>query len=425
MKLLAQSKWFYALPLFLLLNGCENIPFVERVTAPDYKATGRSRPLEVPPDLTSATTNDAYAIPGSTSYSDFKNGQQQDNGQPKILPNPEGMKIVKAGAQRWLVVNAPAEKIWPLIRDFWIDMGFAVKKENPEVGVMETEWIKEGDLMTNDNKGTLDKFDAWLDSLASGTANRKKFRTRLERGLQDGTTEIYMTHRSVDTAPDDGKEKIRTPYGVVDMGYKNDSKSKEDSKVDSRSDELDAELLRRLMVKLGLADKRAKEIIAAPISQKRAEIKKEADGSSSVEIQDPFDRAWRRVGLALDIIGFVIEDKDRSNGIYFVKYADVDIDDSPKKKKGVLDSLMFWSDDDKKDKQAKDTSQTKEKPLSERLKFWGGSDKEKTNPEKQYRVKIVSIDNGGSQVVIEYQDGKKNTSSTANRIISLLYDQLK
>ena len=425
MKLLAQSKWFYALPLFLLLNGCENIPFVERVTAPDYKATGRSRPLEVPPDLTSATTNDAYAIPGSTSYSDFKNGQQQDNGQPKILPNPEGMKIVKAGAQRWLVVNAPAEKIWPLIRDFWIDMGFAVKKENPEVGVMETEWIKEGDLMTNDNKGTLDKFDAWLDSLASGTANRKKFRTRLERGLQDGTTEIYMTHRSVDTAPDDGKEKIRTPYGVVDMGYKNDSKSKEDSKVDSRSDELDAELLRRLMVKLGLADKRAKEIIAAPISQKRAEIKKEADGSSSVEIQDPFDRAWRRVGLALDIIGFVIEDKDRSNGIYFVKYADVDIDDSPKKKKGVLDSLMFWSDDDKKDKQAKDTSQTKEKPLTERLKFWGGSEKEKTNPEKQYRIKIISIDNGGSQVVIEYQDGKKNTSSTANRIISLLYDQLK
>ncbi|MEY3932729.1 MAG: hypothetical protein RL426_375 [Pseudomonadota bacterium] len=425
MKLLAQSKWFYALPLFLLLNGCENIPFVERVTAPDYKATGRSRPLEVPPDLTSATTNDAYAIPGSTSYSDFKNGQQQDNGQPKILPNPEGMKIVKAGAQRWLVVNAPAEKIWPLIRDFWIDMGFAVKKENPEVGVMETEWIKEGDLMTNDNKGTLDKFDAWLDSLASGTANRKKFRTRLERGLQDGTTEIYMTHRSVDTAPDDGKEKIRTPYGVVDMGYKNDSKSKEDSKVDSRSDELDAELLRRLMVKLGLADKRAKEIIAAPISQKRAEIKKEADGSSSVEIQDPFDRAWRRVGLALDIIGFVIEDKDRSNGIYFVKYADVDIDDSPKKKKGVLDSLMFWSDDDKKDKQAKDTSQTKEKPLSERLKFWGGSEKEKTNPEKQYRIKILSIDNGGSQVIIEYQDGKKNNSSTANRIISLLYDQLK
>ncbi len=424
MKVLAQSKWFLALPLFLLLNGCENIPFVEQVMAPDYKATGRSRPLEVPPDLTSASTNDAYAIPGSTSYSDFKNSQQQDNGQPKILPNPEGMKIVKAGAQRWLVVNAPAEKIWPVIRDFWEEMGFAVRKENPETGVMETEWIKESDLKINDNKNVLDKMDDWFDALSAAKANRKKFRTRLERGLQDGTTEIYMTHRGIDIA-EDGKERLQTTIGVVDLGYKNDTKTKEGTKVDSKDGELDAELLRRLMVKLGVADKRAKEIIAAPISQKRAEIKKEADGSSSVEIQDPFDRAWRRVGLALDIIGFVIEDKDRSNGIYFVKYADVDIDDSPKKKKGVLDSLMFWSDDDKKDKQAKDTSQIKEKPLSERLKFWGGSDKEKTNPEKQYRIKIVSIDNGGSQVVIEYQDGKKNTSSTANRIISLLYDQLK
>ena len=90
MKLIAQSKWLYALPLFLLLNGCENIPFVEQVTAPDYKATGRSRPLEVPPDLTSATTNDAYAIPGSTSYSELKSRQVQKNWQPKILTNPEG-----------------------------------------------------------------------------------------------------------------------------------------------------------------------------------------------------------------------------------------------------------------------------------------------------------------------------------------------
>ena len=424
MKLIVHSKWFYVLPLFILLNGCENIPIVDKVTAPDYKATGRSKPLEVPPDLTSATTGDAYSIPGSTSYSDYKNSQQQTGGQIKILPNPEGMKIVKAGSQRWLVVNAPVEKIWPVMRDFWLDIGFAVKKENPEIGVMETEWIKESDLKINDNNSNLDKFDAWLDSLASGTANRKKFRTRLERGLQEGTTEIYMTHRNIDIA-DDGKEKLKTPYGVIDMGYKDDSKSKTDKKLDSRDDDLDAELLRRLMVKLGLADKQAREIIAAPLKQNRAEIKKEADGSTSLEIQDPYDRAWRRVGLALDIIGFVIEDKDRSNGIYFIKYADTDIDDKTQEKKGILDSLMFWSDDDKKDKQDKDSGQNKDKPLSEKLKFWGGKDKEKTNPEKQYQIKIFSLENGGSKVMIEYRDSKINSTLTANRIISLLFDQLK
>ena len=421
MKLLAKSKWFFVLPLFLVLYGCDSIPFVDQVTQPDYKATGRSRPLEVPPDLTSATSNDTYAIPGSTSYSDFKNGQKQDNGQSRILPNPEGMKIVKAGAQRWLVVNAPAEKIWPVIRDFWLDMGFAVKKENPETGVMETEWIDQSDLKVDEKKGALDKFDQWVDKL-SGVGNRKKFRTRIEHGLQEGTTEIYMTHRGIEIA-DDGKEKVRTGYGEIDMGYKTDAKNKVIT--DPNDADLDAELLRRLMIKLGMADKRAKEVIAIPVDQKRVEIKKEADGSTSLTIQDPFDRAWRRVGLALDIIGFVIEDKDRSNGLYFVKYVDVDIDDVSKKKKGVLDTLMFWSDDDKKDKQDKEKIETKEKPLSEKLKFWGGNDKDKTNPDKQYRIKILSLNDGSSQVLIEYQEGKKNNSSTANRIISLLYSQLK
>ena len=420
MKLLLQSKWFFVLPLFLVLYGCDSIPFVDQVTQPDYKAIGRSRPLEVPPDLTSATTNDTYAIPGSTSYSDYKNGQQQDNGQSKILPNPEGMKIVKAGAQKWLVVNATPEKIWPVIRDFWLDMGFAVKKESPETGVMETEWIAQADLKIDTKKGVLDSFDDWIDKLG-GSATKKKFRTRLDRGLQEGTTEIYMTHRGVEVV-DDGKEKVRTVYGEIETGYKKEDKNKASVNSDALDNELDAELLRRLMVKLGVADKRAKEIIATPVNQKRAEIKKEADGSASLEIQDPFDRAWRRVGLALDVIGFVIEDKDRSSGIYFVQYADVDIDDSPKKKKGVIDTLMFWSDDDKKDKEV---SQAKEKPLSEKLKFWGGNDKEKTNPDKQYRVKIVSLDVGGSQVLIEYQDGKRNNSSTANRIMTLLYEQLK
>ena len=229
MKLIVHPKRFYLLlTLFLLLAGCDSIPFVDQVTQPDYKAIGRSRPLEVPPDLTSATTNDTYAIPGSTSYSDYKNSQQQDNGQSRILPNPEGMKIVKAGAQRWLVVNATPEKIWPVIRDFWLDMGFAVKKESPETGVMETEWIAQADLKIDTKKGVLDSFDDWIDKLG-GSATKKKFRTRLDRGLQEGTTEIYMTHRGVDVV-DDGKEKVRTVYGEIETGYKKEDKTSSTTK---------------------------------------------------------------------------------------------------------------------------------------------------------------------------------------------------
>jgi outer membrane protein assembly factor BamC len=109
---------------------------------------------------------------------------------------------------------------------------------------------------------------------------------------------------------------------------------------------LDAELLRRLMVKLGVEEQKSQTILAEAATTKRAEVVKESDGSARLLVNDPFDRAWRRVGLALDRIGFVIEDRDRSNGLFFVRYADVDIDDTPKKKKGLFETLKFWGDDD-------------------------------------------------------------------------------
>jgi outer membrane protein assembly factor BamC len=119
------------------LAACDSIPFINNT--PDYKAANRTKPLEVPPDLTASPVSDAYSIPGSTSYSTYSQAQEnQEVAAEKILTSPEGVRLEKAGAQRWLVVNAPAEKIWPVIRDFWTDMGFAVRVENPQLGVMET-----------------------------------------------------------------------------------------------------------------------------------------------------------------------------------------------------------------------------------------------------------------------------------------------
>ena len=409
-----------ALPLFMLANltACDSIPFVD--TSSDYKGAGRSRPLEVPPDLTTSPTSDTYSVPGSTSYSSYTQAQEgQEVGVEKVLQNPDGVRLEKSGGQSWLVVNAPAEKIWPVIRDFWIDMGFAVRVENPQIGVMETEWV-ESDAIKKDQSGNaLDKFDKWLDKLA-GFADRKKFRTRLDRGAETGTTEIFMTHRSVSGAPDDGKNRVQTQLGEIDTGYKADAKNA--PKADAAEAELDAELLRRLMVKLGVEEQKSKSIMADAVTIKRAEVVKESDGSARLLLNDQFDRAWRRVGLALDRIGFVIEDKDRSNGLFFVRYADVDIDDSPKKKKGLVDSLKFWGDDDKKDPEA--AAKKEDKSLVDSLKFWGTDDSKKTNPEKQYRIKVVDADKG-SVVTVVNTSGDRVRTTTANRIIALMYEQLR
>lgn len=405
--------------LTMLVSACDSIPFVD--TSSDYKGAGRSRPLEVPPDLTSVSSSDAYNVPGgSTTYNTYNQAQEsQEAGVEKILPTPDSVRMEKAGTQRWLVVDAPAEKIWPVIREFWLDQGFAVRTEDPVTGVMETEWLDASAIKKKDDKGNyLDKFDKWLDSL-SGLADRRKFRTRLEHGEKQGTTEIYMSHRTVATTPDDGKGKVRTSAGEVETGYRLDSSKP--VVAEKHDDDLDVELLRRLMVKLGVAEKRANEIAANPVTEKRAEVVKEADSSVTLNLNDPFDRGWRRVGLALDRIGFVTEDKDRSNGLFYVRYADVDIDDGPKKKKGLLDMLKFWGDDEEVENKSKPKD---EKTIVDKLQFWKGDDG-KTDPSKQYRIKVVETENGGTRVNVVDKDDKRNRSTTANRIIALLYDQLK
>ena len=401
------------------LTACDSIPFINNTS--DYKGAGRSRPLEVPPDLTASPVSDAYSIPGSTNYSSYSQAQEgQEVGVEKVLVTPDGVRLEKAGAQRWLVVNSSAEKVWPVILEFWADQGFAVRSENAQLGVMETEWI-DSEAIKKDETGNLgDKVDKWLDKLSNFT-DKKKFRTRIDRGNEAGTTEIYMTHRSVSGAPDADKNKTKTRYGEIDTGYKVEDKTAVAQ--DVRDAELDAELLRRLMVKLGVAEQKSKEIIAQGVTLKRAEVIKETDGSATLKLNDAFDRAWRRVGLALDRVGFVIEDKDRSNGIFFVRYADVDIDDTPKKKKGLLDTLKFWGDDDKKD--AGTVSNKDEKSMVEKLKFWGTDDKQKVNPEKQYRIKVADGDKDNAIVTVVDKEGARISTTTANRIVALMYEQLK
>lgn len=403
-----------------VITACDSIPFIENTS--DYKGAGRSKPLEVPPDLTAMRTSDAYSVPGSATYSGYSQDQEgQEVGVEQVLPNAEGVRMEKAGAQRWLVVTAPAEKIWPVIREFWLDQGFAVRVENAETGVMETEWIEADAIkLKQDSRNVGEKFDAWLDKL-SGLADRRKFRTRLERGEKEGTTEIYMTHRTVAGAPDDGKNYVNTQLGKIDTGYRIDAADKKLNTAEQFDSDLDVELLRRLMVKLGVAEKQAQQIAANPVSPQRATVVKESDSSVTLNINDSFDRGWRRVGLALDRVGFVTEDKDRSQGIFFVRYADVDIDDTPKKKKGLLETLKFWGDDEEEKNNPK---RKDEKSITEKLKFWKGKD-EKTDPAKQYRIKVSEKEDGTSSVNVVDTEGKRNPSTTANRIISLLYDQLK
>lgn len=414
--------------LSCLLSACDSIPFID--TTPDYKGAGRSRPLEVPPDLTSISSSDTYTVPGgATTYSDYAQGQaEQESQREQILPNPENVRMERAGSQRWLVVEAPPEKIWPAIRDFWADLGFAVRVENPQTGVMETEWVDPSTITKDDKGNYLDKFQGWLDRLNT-LQNRQKFRTRIDRGLESGTTEIYLSHRSVADVQDDGKERVRTTVGTVETGYKLEGKRDKDDEARANAEDIDAELLRRLMVYLGVEEQKSREVVTTVNQEVRAVPKKAENGNVYLALDDEFDRAWRRVGLALDRVGFVVEDRDRSSGVFYVRYSDIDADGASKPKTGILDSLKFWDDEEEKVKDPEPAAKKDDKGVTDLLKFWD-SGKDDLDPARLYLVKVESAgDSGaeasGSKVSITNRDGTPNRSNTAGRILNLLYEQLK
>jgi outer membrane protein assembly factor BamC len=375
--------WFAVLAL---LSACTSMPEVLQGEKVQYKGAGKLPGLEVPPDLTSPARDDRYAVPdvnvqGSATLSTYNavRGGTVRAGSTDLLPNVAKVRIERAGSQRWLVVPETPEKVWPVVREFWQGVGFLVKTELPEVGVMETDWAENRAKIADD---PIRNFLGKVIDAAYSTGERDKFRTRLERGAETGTTEIYISHR-----------------GMVEV-YKSEAKDQTAWQPRPPDPELEAEFLRRLMVRFGVEDARAKaQLTSSEVKTERAKLVRAGTGvgagNGALELTESFDRAWRRVGLALDRVGFTVEDRDRSKGYYFVRYVDPQIDgQSSDKDKGFFSKLAFWKGDK-------------------------GAIKA-----EQYRVTVKET-SGVSEVQVLNKDGALDSSDTGRRILTLLHEQLK
>lgn len=288
-----------AIGVAVSLTACSTVE-TEKV---DYRSasTVKVPSLDVPPDLTQLSKDTHYAvIGGAVSASSLKAGQSAAQvASPSVaLASAGDVRIERSGNQRWLVVNRPADKLWEPVRDFWQENGFALALDQRDLGIMETDWAENRAKIPQDFiRSTLGKL---IDSLYS-TAERDKFRTRLERNAEGGT-EIYISHRGMaEQFTSDRKDTTMWQPRAVDP-------------------ELEAEFLRRLMVKLGVPEAQAKPLVANATPAKKSSAVSTENGQPVLLLEDGFDSAWRRVGLALDRTGFTVEDRDRKQGVYFVRY---------------------------------------------------------------------------------------------------------
>lgn len=263
----------------------------------DYKSAGKAPTLEVPPDLTQLSRDNRYVVPGgAVTANTYQAGLANAPGLPTAVNSVGDVRMERSGSQRWLVVNRPADQLWDPVKDFWQESGFLLTTEQRNLGIMETDWAENRAKLPQDIiRGTIGKF---MDSVYS-TGELDRFRTRMERTPTG--TEIFISHR--------GMQEV----------YSTNTKDQTVWQPRPSDPELEAEFLRRLMVKLGVSQEQSK-ILAATVAPAQTARVSNVGGQPVLQINEGFERAWRRVGLALDRTGFTVEDRDRSAGTYFVRY---------------------------------------------------------------------------------------------------------
>jgi outer membrane protein assembly factor BamC len=332
----------------------------------NYKSAGKGPSLDVPPDLTQLSRDNRYATPGAAvSASNFQ-ASQPNQASPTALSSVGDIRIERAGNQRWLVINRPADKLWEPIRDFWTANGFILTMDQTDLGIMETDWAENRAKLPQDFiRNSLGKV---LDALYS-TGERDKFRTRLERNAQGGT-DVFISHR-----------------GMVEV-YDSAQKDKTVWQPRATDAELETEFLRRLMIKLGAPQDQAKAATSASEPKTTARVTTE-NGQNRVEINESFDRAWRRVGLSLDRTGFTVEDRNRNLGTYFVRYVALSAN---KAEQGFFGKLF-------------------------------GSGKPELKPLK-YKV-VLSAQGERTFVTVQLENGQIDNSANAQQIIKLIADDIK
>jgi outer membrane protein assembly factor BamC len=372
---------FAALLALVMLGGCSDVNQILGKEEPiDYKSasTQRADPLSIPPDLTQAANDPRYKAPpgGTTTFSQYQaEGQQQAATQAQgpstsgVLPQRNDMHVERDGSIRWLVVDMPPEQIFGKVIDFWTSNGFTIQTNNPTAGLIETDWAE--------NRAKIP--ESWLRQAlgmvleqAYDSGEREKFRTRIER--VNGHSEIYINHQHM----------VEKNVGQRDSGNLQWQPGPEDPG-------LNAAMLARLMVFLGTSVDQAKTLVARAEATPAAPTVTrdvQADGAR-LNVQETFDRAWRRVGVALDSGGFTVDDRDRSAGDFYVRYLDTDTGlqrDEP----GIFSRLFG-------------TARPSQAP--------------------QYRIHVAG-QGATTLVTVLDTNGKQDNSPTAQRLLSVLADKM-
>jgi outer membrane protein assembly factor BamC len=361
-----------------LAAGCSSLGLTSDKI--DYGRASPTRPLDVPPDLSQLSRDERYAVPERSSATASataaaSRAQPRAGAATAVAPVSAKARIERVGNQRWLAVDVVPEQAYAVVRDYLPTIGLAIEREDPKLGIVETVWAENRAKLPQDIiRRTIGRV---LDAVYS-TGEQDKYRVRIERTAAN-TSEIFVSHR-----------------GMIEV-YTSNAQDRTMWQPRPSDPEMEAELLQRLAQRFAPAEQPQAVAAVAPAAPAAVQpeiarlLPAEGSAPARVRIEEPFDRAWRRVGLALDRGGFTVEDRDRARGVYFVRYLDPEMEQKQRQQQGFFSRLF-----------------------GRELKV----------DAQQFRV-LVAAAGERAEVTVQDRDGKPDAGPTAGKILAQISQQLR
>ncbi len=329
-----------ALLLAVTVSGCGTFSALDSVVpdnTQEYRRADTMPPLDVPPDLSTARINDDIVgvQASSATYSEFEQASKNPLATKYNIIADKKPSLAGEGDNRRLIIPGEKDQVWEAVLDFWAQKNIGVARKDSRISLMDTE----------------------------PTADDYAYRVRLERDTTPNAVAIYISG----TGADDNAQKNEAMLRQAAEYFGGLQQQREALIKQQRQTQPQIQTVNVLLLD-------------------------EANGQQALLVEQDYTDVWSRVGRVLDSKGFAVEDRDRSRGLYFVRYIDP-FNEAEKEDEGWFSSLAFWKDDVEK------------------------------SPGEYYYIKLIS-DAENTKVIVLDAEEIRTSSDTAKRLLGLIQEQL-
>lgn len=292
------KKLFIIVSCVLFVGACSTTDTIDSQAEYSSASPRSSTTLVMPPGLTA---------PDNTAGYKMLDNQQLHDGY--LLNQAKDMQIMQGGSERWLIIRKKTvDQSWPMMLGFLNQQGLNIKNQNKNIGMIETDWSIQD--TTVPETGVRQLFD-WM-GLGKMYSLRSLYKYRINMWQNESDTLVFVTNYQMNEVYPECVTNLNQTIQV----QPSDNQATKWMPLPPNP-QLELGFLVQFMGFAGFSHEQVKQVVASASVVESANEEAYLQGTTLV-INDQFDRAWWRTGIALERAGLGIADKNRSLGEYYV-----------------------------------------------------------------------------------------------------------